>query len=202
MKGGSGVNRRLAAILAADVVGYSRLMALNEAGTLATLRAHREELIDPAIAEHHGRIVKLMGDGALVEFASVVDAVTCAIAIQTGMPKRNEEVPEDRRMQFRIGVHLGDVIVEGDDIYGGGVNVAARLEALAEPGGICLSQQAYDQVESKIDVRFVDLGERKIKNIIRPVHVYAIRFHDGPASTAGASEPSRRLHQTQGCSVL
>ena len=143
------MERRLAAILAADVVGYSRLMSKDEAETLTHLKAHREELIDPEIAEHHGRIVKLMGDGTLVEFASVVDAVECAAAIQRGMAVRNEHEPEDRRIAFRIGVHLGDVIVEGDDIYGDGVNIAARLEGLAEPGGIFISQQAFDQVESK-----------------------------------------------------
>ena len=130
------VERRLAAILAADVVGYSRLMGEDEPGTLARLQAHRRELIDPKIAAHHGRMVKLMGDGALVEFASVVDAVECAAEIQRGMALRNADLPEDRRIEFRVGINLGDVIVEGDDIYGDGVNVAARLEALAEPGGI------------------------------------------------------------------
>ncbi len=133
------MERRLAAILAADVVGYSRLMELDEAGTLTALKAHRKELIDPVIAEHRGRIVKLMGDGTLVEFASVVDAVTCAVAIQKRMAGRDDSVAEDRRIELRIGVHLGDIIVEGEDIYGEGVNVTARLEGLAEPGGICLS---------------------------------------------------------------
>jgi len=133
------VERRLAAILAADVVGYSRLMAADEEGTLARLRAHREEFIDPTIAKHHGRIVKLMGDGALIEFASVVDAVRCALDIQRGMADRNAGVSDGQRIDFRIGVNLGDVIIEGDDIYGGGVNIAARLEGLAEPGGIVIS---------------------------------------------------------------
>ena len=132
------MERRLAAILAADVVGYSRLMELDEVGTLAALKAHREELIDPVIAEHRGRIVKLMGDGALVEFASVVDAVTCAVVIQKRMAGRDDSVAEDQRIELRIGVHLGDIIVEGEDICGEGVNVTARLEGLAEPGGICL----------------------------------------------------------------
>ncbi|MFB3151377.1 MAG: adenylate/guanylate cyclase domain-containing protein, partial [Alphaproteobacteria bacterium] len=163
------MERRLTAILSADVVGYSRLMEVDEAGTLAVLKEHRKELIHPAIDEHHGRIVKLMGDGTLVEFASVVDAVTCAVAIQTGMAERNDGVPADNRIEFRIGVHLGDIIVEDDDIYGDGVNVAARLEGLAEPGGICLSQQAYDQVETKLDLQIEDLGEQQVKNIARPV---------------------------------
>ena len=163
------MERRLAAIFVADMVGYSRLMSKDEAETLAHLKAHREELIDPKIAEHHGRIVKLMGDGTLVEFASVVDAVECAAAIQRGMAVRNEHEPEDRRVEYRIGVHLGDVIVEGDDIYGDGVNIAARLEGLAEPGGICISQQAFDQVESKLELDYRDIGSKKVKNIAKPL---------------------------------
>ena len=159
------MERKLTAILAADVVGYSRLMELDEAGTLAALKTHRQELIDPEIAGHHGRLFKLMGDGALVEFASVVDAVACAVAIQEGMAARNQDLPDDRRFEFRIGVHLGDVMIEGDDLYGDGVNVAARLEGLAEPGGICISQQALDQVETKLDLPFEDLGEQQVKNI-------------------------------------
>ena len=168
------MERRLAAILAADVVGYSRLMAQDEAGTLAALKAHREELIDPAITKHHGRIVKLMGDGALVEFASVVDAVACAVAIQTGMAERYGTIERDRQIVFRIGVNLGDVIIEGDDIYGNGVNVAARLEALAEPGGICLSGSVHNEVKHKLDLAFEDLGEQPLKNIDEPVRVYRI----------------------------
>ncbi len=157
------MERKLAAILAADVVGYSRLMEADEVGTLAALKSHRDELIDPTIAEHHGHIVKLMGDGALIEFASVVDAVACALAIQEGMAGRNEGTAEDRRLEFRIGVHLGDVIVEGDHLHGDGVNVAARLEGLAKPGGICLSQQAFDQIETKLELAYEDLGERRVK---------------------------------------
>ena len=168
------MERRLAAILAADVVGYSRLMEADEAWTLATLKGHRENLIDPKISEHHGRIVKLMGDGMLVEFASVVNAVACALAIQDGMTDRNEGVSEDRRIAFRIGVHLGDVMVEGDDLYGDGVNVAARLEGLAQPEGVCISQQAYDQVETKLDLAVEDCGPQQVKNIARPVHAYLI----------------------------
>ena len=177
------MERRLAAILIADVVGYSRLMELDEADTLAALKTHREELINPAIAEHHGRIVKLMGDGALVEFASVVDAVQCASKIQYAMAVRNEGVSADSRIQFRIGVNLGDIIVEGDDIHGDGVNVAARLESLAEHGGICISQQAFDQVETKLDLSYEDLGEQQVKNIARPIRVYRVRVDETGIAT-------------------
>jgi class 3 adenylate cyclase len=177
------MDRRLAAILAADVVGYSRLMEQDEAGTLAALKTHRAELIDPLIAEHNGRVVKLMGDGAPVEFASVVDAVACAIALQSGMAERNAGSSEQRRMEFRIGVHLGDVIVEDDDLYGDGVNVAARLEGLAESGGICLSQQAYDQVETKLGLQVDDLGEQQVKNIARPVRAYRVIQEGRPSRT-------------------
>ncbi|MEK9662326.1 MAG: adenylate/guanylate cyclase domain-containing protein, partial [Alphaproteobacteria bacterium] len=162
--------RRLAAILAADVVGYSRLMGADESGTLAALNAHRTEFIHPTVSEYGGRIVKLMGDGVLAEFASVVDAVECAVAVQHGMEARNAEVPEGRRIAFRIGINLGDIIIEGDDIYGDGVNVAARLEAEAEPGGVCLSGDAFRQVQGKLDLEFEDLGERSLKNIAGPVH--------------------------------
>jgi len=166
--------RRLAAILVADVVGYSRLMELDEVGTLTALKAHRDELFDPVIAEHRGRIVKLMGDGTLVEFASVVDAVTCAVAIQKRMAGRGDSVAGDQPIELRIGVHLGDIIVEGEDIYGAGVNVAARLEGLAEPGGICLSGDAYRQVRGKVEVDFEDLGEREVKNLAEPLRVYRV----------------------------
>ena len=157
------MTRRLAAILAADVVGYSGLMERDESGTLAALKRHRAELVDPEIAKHDGRIVKLMGDGTLAEFASVVDAVECAADIQRGMAARNLDVAEDVRIVFRIGVHLGDVIVEDDDIYGEGVNIAARLEGLAEPGGICISGQAFDQVDTKVALDYRDLGEQQVK---------------------------------------
>jgi class 3 adenylate cyclase/pimeloyl-ACP methyl ester carboxylesterase len=191
------LERRLAAILATDVVGYSRLMERDEAGTLAALKLHRAELIEPATATHHGRIVKLRGDGALAEFASVVDAVECAVEIQHGMALRNVEVPKERRIDFRIGVHLGDVIVEGEDIYGEGVNIAARLEGLAEAGGICISGQAFDQVETKIDLGYRDLGEQQVKNIVRPVRVYAIELGGAraaqPASRAQAMEQDIRF---------
>jgi adenylate cyclase len=175
------VERRLAAILAADVVGYCRLMGMDEEETHARLKAHRRELIDPKIAEHHGRIVRLTGDGALVEFPSVVGAVCCAIDIQRGMGECNAKSPEEKRIEFRIGINLGDVIIDGDDIYGDGVNVAARLEALCEPGDICASQVVHDQVRDKVDIAFEDAGEQQLKNIARPVRVYRIRL--GPPSS-------------------
>jgi adenylate cyclase len=180
-----GVERRLAAILSADVVGYSRLMGEDEIGTLEALKAHRAEFVDPEIERHSGRIVKLMGDGALVEFASVVDAVECAIAVQRGMAERNTGVAEERRIEFRIGVNLGDVIIEGDDIYGDGVNVAARIEALADPGSICISRAARDQVRDKLDITLGDMGEIEVKNIARPVRVFRIPI-SGASEDAGS----------------
>lgn len=173
------MERRLAAILAADVVGYSRLMGEDEAGTLVALKTHREELINLKIAEHSGRIVKLMGDGALVEFASVVDAVHCAVSIQQAMVDRSAGVPKTKRIRFRIGINLGDMIVEGDDLYGDGVNIAARLESLAEPGGICVSRTVFNHVKNKVALDFEDLGDHKVKNIAEPVRVYKIQLgHD------------------------
>jgi adenylate cyclase len=169
------VERRLAAILAADVAGYSRLMGADEEGTLAALKACRRELIDPKIAGHRGRIVKTTGDGALVEFASAVDAVRCAIEIQRAMAERNSAIPEDRRIEFRIGINVGDIIIDGGDIYGDGVNIAARLENLAEPGGICVSGRVQEDVRGKLDVGFEDAGEQQLKNITRPVRVYRIQ---------------------------
>jgi adenylate cyclase len=170
-----GETRKLAAILVADVVGYSRLAGVDEEGTLARLRALRSDLIDPAIAAHHGRIVKRTGDGSIMEFRSVVDAVRCAIAVQNGMVERNPGVPEDRRIEFRVGIHLGDVVEESDgDLMGDGVNVAARLEGIAKPGGICLSEDAFRQARDKIKANFVDLGEKELKNIARPLRVHAI----------------------------
>ena len=168
------MERRLSAILAADVVGYSRLMGASEAGTLAALKAHRKELVDGKIAEHHGRIVKVTGDGMLVEFPSVVDAVACAAEIQRRMRERNADVPADRRIEFRIGVNLGDIIVEDDDIYGEGVNVAARIEAVAQPGGIAVSATVRDNIGNRLDLAFEDRGEQILKNIDRPVRVYNV----------------------------
>jgi class 3 adenylate cyclase/pimeloyl-ACP methyl ester carboxylesterase len=168
------VERRLAAILAADVAGYSRMMSEDEAGTLAALQGHRSSLIDPVIARHRGRIVKLMGDGILAEFASVVEAVECAAEIQRGMAERNAGRPADRQMMFRIGLHLGDVLVDGDDLYGEGVNVASRLEGIAEKGGIAISRQAFEQVERKLKLGYRKLGPQKLKNIPNPVDVYAL----------------------------
>jgi adenylate cyclase len=167
--------RRLTAILAADVAGYSRLMGADEEGTHERQKAHLGDLVEPKIGEHRGRTVKNTGDGLLAEFASVVDAVRCAVEVQRGMIDREREVPEELRIRFRIGVNLGDVIAEEHDIFGDGVNVAARLEALAEPGGICVSRVVRDQVRDRLDYTFDDLGQQQIKNIARPVRVYRVR---------------------------
>jgi class 3 adenylate cyclase/TolB-like protein len=167
--------RRLAAILAADVAGYSRLMGADEEGTLERLKALRRELLDPRIAEHRGRIVKTTGDGLLVEFASVVDAVRCAVAVQQAMPERNTSVAAESRIELRIGINLGDVIVEGDDLYGDGVNIAARIEALADAGGVFVSNTVHDHVRDRLPFVFEDLGEQQVKNIARPVRIYRVR---------------------------
>jgi TolB-like protein/class 3 adenylate cyclase len=167
--------RRLAAILAADVAGYSRLMGADEEGTLERLKALRRELLDPRIAEHHGRIVKTTGDGMLVEFSSVVDAVRCAVEVQQAMPERNTGIAADCRIELRIGINLGDVIVEGDDLYGDGVNIAARIEALADAGGVLVSNTVHDHVRDRLPFAFEDLGEQQVKNIARPVRVYRVR---------------------------
>ncbi len=167
--------RKLAAILAADVVGFSRLTGADEDRTLARLRALRSDLIDPTIAIHKGRVVKRTGDGAIIEFRSVVDAVRCAIEVQNGMVERNSGVPEDRRIEFRIAVHLGDVVEEDDgDLMGDGVNIAARLESVAKPGAICLSEDAYRQVKSRLDLNVSDLGAIALKNIAEPVRAYSV----------------------------
>jgi adenylate cyclase len=174
--------RRLAAILAADVVGYSRLMGADEEGTLERLKGARRELVDPKIKGHRGRIVKTTGDGLLAEFPSVVDAVRCAVEVQRAMLDSNAETPEHRRISFRIGINLGDVIIDGDDIYGDGVNIAARLEVLAEPGGICISRVVRDQIRDKLLYPFQDMGEQSVKNIARPMRTYGMRV-DAVAST-------------------
>jgi adenylate cyclase len=177
--------RKLAAILAADVAGYSRLAAADEERTLARLRALRSDLIDPTIAVHHGRVVKRTGDGSIIEFRSVVDAVRCAIEVQNGMVERNAGLPPERRIEFRVGIHLGDVVEESDgDLMGASVNIAARLEGIAEPGGICLSEDAYRQVRDRLQDEFIDLGEKELKNIVRPVRAYAIKA----GSTGAASQ--------------
>src|SRR6266568_4946423 len=170
------VERRLAAILAADVAGYSRLTGLDEEGTHVQLQDHLRSLVDPKIAEHRGRMVKNTGDGMLAEFGSVVDAVRCAVDIQRGMAERNADVPGEKRIEFRIGINMGDIIMDRGDIFGDGVNVAARLEGVAEPGGICVSGRVQEDARGKLDVSFEDAGEQQLKNIARPVRVYRVRF--------------------------
>jgi len=196
------VQRRLAAILAADVAGYSRLMGADEEGTLAALKGLRRELADPKIKEHRGRIVKTTGDGLLVEFASVVDAVRCAVEVQQEMAERNVGVPDERRIQFRIGINLGDIIKDGRDIYGDGVNVAARLEALAEPGGICVNRVVRDQVRDKLDFAFEDAGEQRVKNIARPLRVYHVRSGRVAGEEMNAPQPPLALPDKPSLAVL
>ena len=186
------VQRRLAAILAADVVGYSRLMGVDETGTLERLKALRRDIFDPAISAHSGRMVKLMGDGALVEFASAVDAVTCAIEIQRSIREHGIDVAEDERIQFRIGINVGDIIVEGDDIYGDGVNVAARIEGLAEPGGIYISRAAAEHVRDKVPFQIENRGEQIVKNIARPIEVFCVLIDDGKATGISAEDSAIR----------
>jgi TolB-like protein len=185
------VERRLTAILAADVAGYSRLMGDDEEGTLAQLKAHRRALVDPKIAEHRGRIVKTTGDGMLVEFTSVVDALRCAVEVQRGMTDRNAEVPQDRRIEFRVGIHQGDIIIEEGDVFGDGVNVAARLEGLAEPGGLCVSARVQEDARGKLEITFEDLGEQQLKNIERPLRVYRVRPSGAPNPRPALSLPDR-----------
>src|SRR6266705_3494429 len=192
------MERRLTAILAADVVGYSRLMGANETGTLAALKTLRMDFIDGKIAEHQGRIVKLTGDGMLVEFPSVVNAVACAAEVQRGMRDRNADVPQESRIEFRIGVNLGDVIVEGEDIFGDGVNMAARLENIAPVGGITVSQSVRDHVGKRLDLIFEDMGERRFKNIEQPVRVYSISL-DAPSS--GQTNDAASAHREEKPSI-
>ena len=199
-RGQARVERRLAAILAADVAGYSRLMEADEEGTLTALRAIRRELGDPKIAEHRGRIVKTTGDGLLVEFQSVVDAVRCAVELQRGMAEHNAAVPQDKRIEFRIGIHQGDIIADDGDIFGDGVNLAARLEGLAEPGGICVSGGVRDEIRDKLDVGFEDLGEQQVKNISRPVRVFRARL--GAQKTAADMSPALALPDKPSLAVL
>jgi adenylate cyclase len=188
---GARVERRLAAILAGDVAGYSRMMGADEEGTLLQLNTHRREFLEPKIAEHRGRIVKRTGDGVLIEFASVVDATRCAVEIQRGMVELNASVPEDKRIELRIGIHIGDVIIEDGDIFGDGVNIAARLESSAEPGGICISDDAYRQVRGKLDANFQDTGEHELKNIARPVRIYQLQPSDHEMKAAALALPNK-----------
>ena len=185
--------RKIAAILVADVVGYSRLAGADEDRTLSRLRGLRSDLIDPAIAAHHGRIVKRTGDGSLIEFRSVVDAVRCAIEVQNGMVERNAGLPAERRIEFRVGIHLGDVVEEADgDLMGDGVNIAARLEGICEPGAICLSEQAYWQVKGRLDLAVSDLGPTQLKNIAEPIHVYSLEVgHPAQAKPPPAPAPEK-----------
>jgi class 3 adenylate cyclase/TolB-like protein len=190
--GAEPIQRRLAAILAGDVAGYSRLMGADEVGTLAALKAHRAEAIDPKLARFGGRIVKTTGDGILIEFPSVVDAVQCAVAIQDDMRARNADVPAEKRIEFRIGINVGDVIIEGGDVFGDGVNIAARLEQLAEPGGICISRAAYEQVRDKLTFKFQDCGAQTVKNIARPIRVYRFAIEGAPPLRPATAQRSRR----------
>jgi len=194
--------RRLTAILAADVAAYSRLMGTDEEGTHERLKAHLQELVNPKIEQHRGRIVKNTGDGFLAEFASVVDAVRCAVEVQCGMAERNEGNPPEKRIEFRVGINLGDVIAEGEDIFGDGVNVAARLETLAEPGRICVSHVVCDQVRDKLDYTFEDLGEQQVKNIARPVRVFGVRMGDMAATVSSVEKPPLRLPDKPSIAVL
>ena len=182
------VSRKLVAILSADVVGYSRLMEADEAGTLAALKAHRSELIEPKIADYHGRTVKTTGDGFLIEFPSIVEAVQCAIDLQTGMSERNADTPDDLQFRFRVGINVGDVMIEDDDIFGDGVNVAARLQEIAEPGEVYISRSARDQIRDKLDVPLEDLGERQVKNIARPVRVFRVQIESSQTAPSPAQE--------------
>jgi TolB-like protein/class 3 adenylate cyclase len=197
------VKRKLAAILAADIVGYSRLMGADEEGTLTRLKAHRTELIDPKNKQHRGRVVKTTGDGILIEFPSVVDAVRCAIEVQQGMLERNSGVPQDHRIEFRIGINLGDIIVEGKDIHGDGVNIAARLEGRAEPGGICISQTVLNHTSGKIAFDVEDAGEQALKNIVQPIHVYRIVVDPGGRSAMSRpQQPALALPDKPSIAVL
>ena len=193
--------RRLAAILATDVAGYSRLMGADEEGTHERLQAHLREIVEPKIEEHRGRIVKNTGDGLLAEFASVIDALRCAIVVQAGMTERNAPIPRDKRIEFRIGIHQGDVVVEEHDIFGDAVNVAARLEGLAEPGGVCVSARVRGDAAGKLDLAFEDMGQQELKNIARPLRVYRVRA-GRVSETMAAAQPSLALPDKPSIAVL
>src|ERR1700730_176070 len=190
---GERVERRLAAVLAADVAGYSRLMGRDEEHTLAQLKAFRKTLVDPKIASHRGRIVKTTGDGMLVEFASAVDAARCAVEIQRGMAVQNADVPKDIRIEFRIGIHVGDIIIDDNDIFGDGVNIAARLEGIAEPGGVCISDDAHRQIRGKTDIVFDDIGEQTLKNITELMRAWHIRLAVDAGPAIRSSSPSIQI---------
>ena len=199
-----GETRKIAAILVADIVGYSRLAGTDEDRTLSRLRGLRSDLIDPAIDAHHGRIVKRTGDGSLIEFRSVVDAVRCAIEVQNGMIERNAGLPPERRIEFRVGIHLGDVVEESDgDLMGDGVNIAARLEGIAEPGAICLSEDAYRQVKGRLDLAVTDLGPTQLKNIAEPIRVYSLEVGSprrrSPRRPQRPKNPPRRASRSSSC---
>ena len=198
-----GETRKIAAILVSDVVGYSRLTGADEDRILARLRALRSDLIDPTIAVHHGRIVKRTGDGAIVEFRSVVDAVNCAIEVQRAMVERNAGVAPDTRIEFRLGIHLGDVVEESDgDLMGDGVNIAARLQGVAKPGGICISDDAFRQVKGRLDLAVSDLGPTQLKNIAEPIRVYSLDVGAKPAPAPAPKNPPRRASQWSSCRSL
>src|SRR6516162_8351231 len=195
--------RKLAAILAADVAGYSKLAAADEERTLARLRALRSDLFDPTIALHHGRVIKRTGDGILIEFRSVVDAVRCVIEVQNGMLERNAGLPPDRRIELRVGIHLGDVVEESDgDLMGDGVNIAARLEGIAKPGAICLSEDAYRQVKSRLDLSVSDLGSTQLKNIVEPVRVYSVEVGKPARAIKSVAQKQRSLFVLLGAGVI
>src|SRR6516225_1386683 len=192
--------RRIAAILVADVVGYSRMMQADEAGTLAALKSRRTDILQPLVSKHHGRVIKVMGDGVLVEFASAVSAVQCAADLQQAMAASNRELSEDRQIMLRIGINLGDVMVEGSDLYGDGVNIAARLEAIADPGGIVLTRTTYDYMKSKVKVGFEAIGVQRLKNIAEPVRVYRVGSSD--AARAAPAVPVLVLPDKPSIAVL
>jgi adenylate cyclase len=196
------VERRLTAILVADVAGYSRLMGVDEEGTVAALKTYRRELIDPKVAEHRGRIVKTTGDGALLEFASAVDAVRCAMEIQRAMAERNAGIPLDSRIEFRIGINVGDVIIDEGDIYGDGVNIAARLEALSAPGGICISDDTFRQVRAKLDPSFEDGGIHNLKNIAEPIRIWRYGISDAPGARGGGEVSAGLMREGPSIAVL
>jgi adenylate cyclase len=198
------VERRLAAVLAADVAGYSRLMGRDEEGTLANLKSFRKSLVDPCIAAHRGRIVKTTGDGMLVEFASAVDATRCAVEVQRGMATQNADLPQERKIEFRIGIHVGDIIIDDNDIFGDGVNIAARLEGIAEPGGVCISDDAQRQVRGKVEVGFDDMGEQSLKNIAEPMRAWRVRLDSTTASPAAKPDtaPALTLPEKPSIAVL